>query len=100
MPQKFIRIYKKMDLYEIKRHLLIYGDLNGQCANCQAMEIKIDETKCPSCSTEFKYLAFRQVAHHIPKMQKLNEERHGLIFVDHDDFKKLYGALKAEEFFK
>ena len=40
MSQKFVRIYKKLDINEIKQHLLIYGDLSAQCANCQAMDLK------------------------------------------------------------
>ena len=58
MSRKFIRIYKKMDINEIKGHLLIYGDLSAQCANCQAMDLKLDMKSCPKCDAEFKYIAF------------------------------------------
>ena len=41
MSQKFIRVYKKIDINEIKQHLLIYGDLSAQCASCQIMDLKL-----------------------------------------------------------
>ena len=100
MSKKFIRIYKDVDINEIKRHLMIYGDLSGNCANCQTLDLKIDTLKCPKCQSEFKYLAFRNVRNHMPKMTKLTETRPDLTFVDYDDFKRLKSALKAEEFFK
>lgn len=100
MGQKFLKIYKKADIKEVKEHLLIYGDLAGNCANCQAMDLKVDTVQCPQCQTSFKYIAFRNIKHHLPKMQKLSEERTDLTFVDHDDFSRNLGALKAEEFLK
>ena len=78
MSRKFIRIYKKMDINEIKGHLLIYGDLSAQCANCQAMDLKLDMKSCPKCDAEFKYIAFRNVRNHLPKLQKIHEERPSL----------------------
>ena len=100
MSEKFIRVYKKMDLNEIKKHLLIYGDLSAQCANCQAMDLKLDMAACPKCETEFKYIAFRNVRNHLPKLQKIAEERPEVALVDYDDYKRLIGAMKAHDFLK
>ncbi len=100
MGQKFIRIYKKLDINEIKQHLLIYGDLSAQCANCQEMDIKLDDASCPKCDTEYKYIAFRNVKNHLPKLQKISANRPEILFVDHDDYKREIGALKAKEFLK
>jgi hypothetical protein len=36
----------------------------------------------------------------MPKMLRLNDERPDLVFVDYEDFKKIEGALKAENFLK
>ena len=52
MAEKLMRVYKKMDVHEVKSHLLIYGDLGGSCANCQKMDIKLDVTHCTECKTE------------------------------------------------
>ena len=100
MSRKFIRIYKKMDINEIKRRLLIYGDISAQCANCQAMDLNLDLVACPKCETEFKYIAFRNVRNHLPKLQKINEQRPDILFVDFEDYKRYIGELKAKEFLK
>ena len=100
MNQRFLRVYEKLDVVDIKQHLLIYGDLAANCANCQAIDIKLDALKCPQCGTDFKYIAFRNVKNHLPKLQKLSDERPNLILVDYDDFARNLGVLKAQEFLK
>ncbi len=97
---KFIRTYKKLDINEIKKHLLIYGDLSAQCANCQSMDLKLEMTACPKCETEFKYISFRNVRNHLPKLQKIDAERPEIQFVDFDDYKRHIGELKARDFLK
>jgi len=100
MSQKFIRIYKKLDIYDIQKHLMIYGDLSAQCAACQVMDVKLDNACCPKCGAEFKYISFRNIRNHLPKLQKLHEQRPEVQFVDYDDYKRELGALKAKEFLK
>jgi len=100
MSDKFIRVYKKLDFTYIKSRLLIYGALSGNCAACKAMDIKLDARSCPQCKTEFSYIAFMNVKDHLPKMLRLNDERPDLVFVDYEDFKKIEGAIKAENFLK
>ncbi|MCK4882748.1 MAG: hypothetical protein KAS92_06970 [Candidatus Omnitrophica bacterium] len=100
MSQKFIRVYKKMNIDEIKQHLLIYGDLSAQCANCQAMDLKLDMTACPKCEAEFKYITFRNVRNHLPKLQKINEATPDIQFVDFDDYKRSVSEMKARDFLR
>jgi len=100
MDGKFLRVYKKLDIYQIKTNLLIYGDLGGSCAACQKIDIKLEDHHCPECGTEFKYISFRNVKAHMPKLQKLAAQRPGLVFVDYDDYSRQIGALKAKEFLK
>lgn len=100
MNKKFIRVYKELDVIEIQKHLLIYGDLAGQCANCLNMDVRLDMLTCPQCKTEFRHVAFRNIKNHLPKVAKLFRERPQLTIVDCDDFKRCQGALKAEEFLK
>jgi len=99
MATKFIRVYKKLDANAIKPHLLIYGDLTGSCANCNKIDLKLEMNLCPECNTEFKYVAFRSVKSHIPKLFKLNEQRPSLTIIDYDDYVKATGKSKAEDFF-
>ncbi len=100
MSRRFIRVYKKLDIHEIKKHLLIYGDISGSCANCQKIDLKLNIVQCPQRQTPYKYISFRNIRDHLPKLQHLHEERPDLECVDYEDFKRLLGALKAEEFLK
>jgi len=100
MNNKFIRIYQELDISEIKDHMLIYGDLSGNCSKCKALDIKLDAAKCPSCQTEFKYIAFRNIKNHLPKIQKLKVDRPDVVLIDFDDYKRLVGEFQAHEFFK
>ena len=99
MSHAFIRVYKKMELKEIKEHLLIYGDLSGQCANCQQMELPLETPQCPQCGAGFHFIAFRNLRNHMPKLLKLNETHPHITFIDHDDFKRLWGESKAKDIF-
>ena len=100
MTQRLIRIYKQLDIHDIKNHLLICGDLTANCSQCNSVGLKLELTRCPQCQTDFKYIAFRNIKDHLPKILKLNRERPDLILVDYDDFKLILGALKAEEFLR
>ncbi|MBF0511059.1 MAG: hypothetical protein HQL13_01880 [Candidatus Omnitrophica bacterium] len=96
MSDRFIRIYKKFYLDEVKTHLLTYGALSGTCANCKQMDLKVDTSNCPECATEFKYIAFQNIRDHMPKMLRIAQEHPDIIFVDYDDFKRLLGEEKAK----
>ncbi len=100
MNQRLIRIYKPFDIHEIKRHLLIWGTLSAHCAQCNTIGLKFDTPRCPQCQTDFKYHTFQNIKDHYPKIEKLSYERPDLIFVDYEDFKRLSGQLKAEEFLR
>ena len=96
MSERFIRIYKKYYLDEVKTHLMTYGALSGTCANCKHMDLKVDTPQCPECKTEFKYIAFQNVREHMPKLLKISHEHPHIIFVDYDDFKRIEGEEKAK----
>lgn len=100
MTQRLIRVYKNLDIHHIKSHLLIWGDLNAICSACNNVGLKLDTTQCPQCHADFKYIAFRHIKDHLPKIHKLTHERPEVILVDYEDFKRLSAALKAEEFLK
>ncbi len=100
MSERFLRIYKKFHIDEVKFHLLTYGALSGTCANCKKMDLKLDVLKCPECGAEFKYIAFQNIRDHLPKMLKLSHERPDVVFVDYDDFKRLEGEEKAKNILK
>ena len=43
MSDRFIRVYKKLNLDEVKEHLLVCGALSAQCANCQETDISLNK---------------------------------------------------------
>ncbi|MEW5894805.1 MAG: hypothetical protein AB1650_03440 [Candidatus Omnitrophota bacterium] len=100
MAKKFIRVYQKFDFDDIRQHTMIYGDLSAACSNCSALDIKFTAPICPECRTDFKYIAFRNVKNHLPKMEKLYEENPRIIMIDFDDYKRALAETKAEEFWK
>jgi len=100
MADNLIRIYNILDVRKIRPNLLIHGDLSCSCANCKAMDIALNSLKCPKCGTDFKYIAFRNIKTHIPKIHKLFNGRPGISIIDFDDYKRNEGAIKAEEFLK
>jgi len=100
MSDRFVRIFKKVDLNAIKKQLLIYGDVSGQCANCDTIDIKLNEPLCRSCKTEFKYVTFRNIKSHLPKLAKLDAEKPSVTIIDFDDYKMNLGKMKAEDLFK
>ena len=100
MSRKFLRVYKEIDVKMIKPNLLVYGDTSGVCENCSKMDLKLEVTHCPACQAEFKFIAFRNIAVHFPKVQKLFAERPQVAIIDFDDYKRNLGAMKAQEFLR
>ena len=98
--QKLLRVYKPFDVNTVKEHVLVYGDLSGQCGNCQNMDVKIETVSCPNCRTNFRYIAFRNVAHHMPKIVNIAANRQDLTIIDYDDYNRTLAAKKAEDLFK
>jgi hypothetical protein len=98
MNTRFIRVYQNLDVNVLKEHLLIYGEISGNCANCQTIDIKLDSPSCPQCHSEFKYIAFRNIRSHLAKLSRLLAERPFLTFVDYEDFAKNLAAQKAKDF--
>jgi len=96
MSDKFLRVYNYLNANQIKENCLVYGEISGNCAKCQTIDLKLHMTKCPECGTDFKYIAFRNVKSHMPKMHRLSQERE-VIFIDYNDFHKALSASKAEE---
>ncbi len=97
MADNLIRIYNVMDIKQVKPHLMIYGDLSASCANCNKVDLRLENTNCPECKAEFKYIAFRNPRVHIPKIHKILKEKPHIKIIDFDDFKRSEGASKAQD---
>jgi len=104
MPREFLRTWQVYDLEEVEKHLLILGDLTGDCAACRELGIAyLQARECPRCKTVFKYVTSRRLESHPGERfqiaSRLREKRPELIFVDYDDYKRTLGRKKAREFF-
>ena len=97
---KFLRVYTKLDLQDVREHMLIFGDLTASCSKCNALDLKFEAPKCPGCQTDFKYISFRNVKSHMAKLPRIKESQPNLIIIDFEDYSRMLGALKAEEFWK
>jgi hypothetical protein len=99
MAKDLIRVWKEMDSGNIKKHLLLAGELTANCENCQHLGIDfIKEVKCPNCETYFKYIGFRKKSNKSEELfaiQRLAEKRPDLIIIDYDDIKRACGKSQA-----
>ena len=100
-----LRIWQMFDIQEVGQHLLILGDVVGDCANCR--ELGIDPwkaTECPRCRTPFQFIASRRLATHpgerFQLARRILEQRPSLQMIDYEDYQKTLGSQKAKEFFR
>lgn len=92
---EFIRVWKEFDIEEVSAHLLMAGDLTGDCSKCRELGIDYSKAKvCPKCETNFKYIASRR-----REVRRIKNKRPDLIFIDFEDYKKAQGKLKARNLF-
>jgi hypothetical protein len=91
----FVRIWKEIDIKDISDHLLVVGDVSGDCSKCRTLGIDYAKVSaCPKCGTDFKYIASRS-----KEVGKIIRRRPDLIFIDFEDYKKITGRLKAKSLF-
>jgi len=91
-------------LEEVEKHLLILGDLTGDCAACRQLGISyLEARECPHCKTSFKYVTSRRLETHPGERfqiaSRLRDKRPDLVFIDYEDYKRTQGRKKAREFF-
>ncbi|MBI3306223.1 MAG: hypothetical protein HYZ84_00250 [Candidatus Omnitrophica bacterium] len=104
MSREFLRTYHEYDIEEVKKHLLIWGDLTADCASCRALGLDGYTVKvCPQCSTSFKYITSRRSEEHSSErfqiVRRAKDKRPELIFIDYSDYTKTLGQKKARDFF-
>lgn len=104
MNQHYLRTYRPFDIEEVKKNLLVIGDLTGNCASCNALGINAYDTKsCPECGVVFKYIASRRLETHPSERfqlaRRLAEKRPDLTLIDYQDYQKAAGNKAAKDFF-
>lgn len=96
-----IREWKEFELEEVSKHLIVVGELSGDCANCRHIGIDyLNQKNCPSCKTEFKYIAARNPKQSPSIYKKVKDKGLGLAVLEYADFKLGQDRKKAKELFK
>lgn len=100
----WIRVWAQKDIAEIGEHLLVTGDLKGDCGRCRELNLDYKTVKrCPNCGTDFRYVTSRRFETHpgerFQTVKRLGDLRNDLTWIDYDDYRKITGRLKAKEFF-
>src|SRR5688500_1345262 len=100
---EYLRTYKSYDLEEVRKHILILGDLVGDCGACRYLGIDPAAQACPECHTNFKYVTSRRLEAHPGErfniVRRAHERRPEMVFLDYGDFSKSLGQKKARDFF-
>ena len=100
-----IRVWQAVDIENLKKHLLIVGDITGDCAECRELGIPYATAKnCPKCGTEFRFIASRFSTGGLKlgagAVKRIKDRRPDLTFIDYDDFRNITGKQSAHDFFK
>ncbi|MFH1691059.1 MAG: hypothetical protein ABIC68_00605 [Candidatus Omnitrophota bacterium] len=102
MKNYFIRVAQELSFDLISKHLLVVGDLTGDCFSCRAFGIDYTREKyCPGCKTDFRYICFRKAAFvSCSQISKLCQKRPDLVYVEYGDIKDIADRIRAKNFFK
>ncbi len=104
MAKEYLRTFRLYDFDEVEKHLLITGDLKGDCASCRALGIDFYTAgTCPECGTPFKYCASRRLemnpGERFQWARRMQEKRPDLVLIDYSDYAKILGKKKAKDIF-
>ncbi len=103
MKKILVRVAEERDLETLKKHLIVVGELTGECFACRHVGIDYGREKyCPGCGTEFRYIASRKKAtdNNTALLARLAQKRPDLSYVEYQDIKDVTDRQKAREIFK
>lgn len=95
-----IRTIKEFNLDDVSSHLLVVGDLTGDCFNCKELGLDYLKIKsCPKCKTEFRYITSRRLnSTSLKSLSYLHKKRLDLVCIEFNDLKQHKGREKARDF--
>ncbi|HCM43095.1 MAG TPA: hypothetical protein PLY88_03055 [Candidatus Omnitrophota bacterium] len=102
MSKIFLRVYQSHPIDEVRRALLILGEVTGNCAQCGEMGLNHrDITACPHCGARFRFIASRRLETHPAERfqfaKRIATERPDLTLVDLGDYQKNDASAKARD---
>lgn len=92
--QVFLRIWQEVNIDDVSTHLLICGNITGDCNNCREIGISLEATSCPKCNTGFKYITTR-ISNSTHELKRIKRKRPDLIVIDYRDFKEADARRRA-----
>lgn len=98
-----IRVWKELDIGEVKKHLLLVDDMYGACANCKQIGLNyLKEKSCPGCKTTFKYLAssLKNPASIIKIINRIKSDSLPFTLIDRDDYDRALAKDSIDGLFK
>ncbi len=103
MTNRFIRVAQERDIEEVMKHLIVVGELTGDCFSCRHIGIDYSREKyCPGCQTDFRFISYRSMGLMAPSAQvaRLCQRRPDLTYVEYADIKEFADRKKAKDIFK
>ncbi|MBI5873429.1 MAG: hypothetical protein HZB36_04715 [Candidatus Omnitrophica bacterium] len=103
MANYYFRVGREMDYDDVSKHLLIVGELSGDCFSCREVGINYSREKyCPQCKTDFKYISYRKSSGAVTTgaIAKLCAKRPDLVYVEYGDVKEIADHMKVKKIFK
>lgn len=86
--EKYIRVYRSVNIDEVKKHCLVVEEILGQCQNCKTPGINFTQHKtCPQCKTEFRYLAtsLKEREGIVKILQRIKKESLAIEMIEKED---------------
>lgn len=103
MANYFIRVAQELDYDLVTKHLLVVGELSGDCFSCRHIGIDYSREKyCPECKTDFRYISYRRTSETTGSshVARLCQRRPDLTYVEYTDIKEIADKQKAKGLFK
>ncbi|MFA5039309.1 MAG: hypothetical protein WC732_06475 [Candidatus Omnitrophota bacterium] len=103
MEKCFLRVAQELDYDVVSSHLLIVGELTGDCFTCRQVGIDYSREKyCSQCGTDFRYISLRKSADAVKggMLARICQKRPDLTYVEYSDVKEIADRRKAKDFFK
>ncbi|MCM8814253.1 MAG: hypothetical protein NC924_10050 [Candidatus Omnitrophica bacterium] len=101
MRTALIRVWREVEIDQVRKHLLVAGELTASCENCQHLGIDFFRCgQCPQCGTKFEYISVRGKDNRREELSligRLKENRPDLTIIDYDDVKRASGKSKAHD---
>lgn len=102
MSRIFLRTYRAYAIEEVRKSLLIVGEVTGNCAACGEMGLEPRSVGvCPNCNAAFKFIASRRIENHpgerFSYAKRIAGERPDLTLIDLSDYQKNDSSAKARD---